>query len=135
MDKEAGLFKQIVWPTKAAVPKPPVDSAGKKRKAEKAAASKAKKVAGAVGGAKPPPKKGPCVYHLAGQLKIKVSNRVVSCGTQMLKTNGVCLSGWHCDVASMTRAQCEKVASASTWAQAPVVLAGVKAADAKSFAP
>ena len=135
MDKEAGLFKQIVWPTKAAVPKPPVDSAGKKRKAEKAGASKAKKVAGAVGGAKPPPKKGPCVYHLAGQLKLKIGTRLATCGTDMLKTNGVCHSGWHCDIASMTRAQCEKVATDSTWVRAAVLLAGIKAADAKCFAP
>ena len=146
MDKEAGLFKQVIWMAvreQVASPFGPTQAKkekDKKRKAEEAEGkiALALKRTKAKGAAKVPAKAahdGPCIYHLAGQLKIKVSNRVVSCGTQMLKTNGVCLSGWHCDVASMTRAQCEKVASASTWAQAPVVLAGVKAADAKSFAP
>ena len=138
MDKEAGLLKQVVWPAKAAAPKAPLDPAGKKRKAEKAAAAKtaksAKKVTGA-GGAPKTAHKGPCIYNLASQLKIKIGTRTAQCGTDMLKTNGVCLSGWHCDIASMTRAQCEKIATDSTWAKASVVLAGIKAADAKSFAP
>ena len=132
MDKEAGLLKQVVWPAKAPAPKTPVDPAVKKRKAEKAVAAKAgktaKKVAGA-GGAPRTAHKGPCIYNLASQLKIKIGTRTAQCGTDMLKTHGVCLSGWHSDVASM------KVATDSTWSKASVVLAGVKAADAKCFAP
>ena len=122
MDKETGLFKQVVWS----------GSIGKKRPKAPAAAANPKKPKAPA--AAKPAAAGPCLYFLAQQLKVLHGKMKITCGSKA-KLGGVCPSGWHTDVLSMTRAQCEDVAKTHPGKMAPVVLAAIVAADPKCFHP
>ena len=143
-DKQHGLYRRVLWPTKAAgAPTPknpsgsPLDKKNKKRKAAEAANPKVKVRK---------PKEGllgrsttePCLLHLADNLKVKLGAKVVRCNWKPrvpAVPGDMCPNGVHFDVASMTRKQCADAAQASKWRHAPAILAGIQAAPAALFHP
>ena len=151
MDKEHGLFKQVLWVTKGSVPSstetpaaaPTKLKRGEKRKAAKALAAASPKPTPSPGVAvvTPPPvtpSPGPCIFDLARQCKITLKDRIIKCAWEPKVPPVVgdqCKRGFHCDIASMTRKDCLACAKDSSWTHAPVVLAGFKAAKDSVFHP
>ena len=128
-DKEHGLYGQVRWRSS-------VSPKGEKKRKEKggetprAKKSKADKLGTS--------NTAPCLLHLAAACKVKINKKPAVCNWKP-KAPAVkgdcCPRGWHCDVASMTRKDCEEVAAASKWRYAQELLAGIKAADASIFHP